>query len=97
MGITKLEELRANNANMGRLTVTTATGLSEDGSCYEDIYAFGARSFAIYNDQIEQVYDSGSEFERITAADYPDQLQLQPPRQTASRPAATTRVRSRKA
>jgi hypothetical protein len=71
MGITNLAQLR-DNANMGRLTVTTANGLSEDGSCYEDIYAFGARSFAIYNDQIEQVWDSGSEFERITAADYPD-------------------------
>jgi hypothetical protein len=71
MGITKLSEL-GDNANMGRLTVTTATGLSEDGSCYEAIYAFGARSFAIYNDQIEQVWDSGSEFEHITAAGYPE-------------------------
>jgi hypothetical protein len=66
MGINALSDLRE-NFNMGRLTVTTATGLREDGSCYEDIYAFGARSFAIYNDQIEQVWDSGSEFERKTA------------------------------
>jgi hypothetical protein len=71
MGIADLEGLR-NNANMGRLTVTTATGLRGDGSCYEAIYAFGARSFAIYNDQIEQVYDSGSDFERITAEADPE-------------------------
>jgi hypothetical protein len=32
-----------------------------------ELYAYGARSFSIYNDQIEQVYDSGSEFEDITA------------------------------
>ena len=36
MGISTLEELR-DNANMGRLTVTAATGLREDGSCYEEI------------------------------------------------------------
>lgn len=71
MGITDLAGLR-DNANMGRLTVTTATGLRDDGACYEAIYAFGARSFAIYNDKIEQVYDSGSEFERITADVNPD-------------------------
>ena len=65
-----LEALR-DNANMGRLNVTTATGLSEDGSCYEAIYAFGARSFAIYNDRVEQVYDSGSDFEDITAEALP--------------------------
>jgi hypothetical protein len=52
--------------------VTTATGLREDGSCYEAIYAYGARSFAIYNDQIEQVYDSGSDFEDITAEANPE-------------------------
>jgi hypothetical protein len=57
---------------MGRLTATTATGRNSSGTCFDEIYAFGARSFAIYNDQIEQVYDSGSDFERITAAVYPD-------------------------
>ena len=44
-GITDLNQLR-DNANMGRLNVTRATGLSEDGSCYEGIYAFGARSLS---------------------------------------------------
>jgi hypothetical protein len=71
MGIATLSQLR-DNANMGRLTVTTANGLREDGSCYEDIYAFGARSFSLWNAEIMQVWDSGSEFERITAEQYPD-------------------------
>jgi DNA-binding beta-propeller fold protein YncE len=65
-GITTLAQLR-DNANMGRLNVTKATGLRADGSCYEDIYAFGGRSFSIWSEAVEQVYDSGSDFERITA------------------------------
>ena len=72
MGISDLSQLR-DNANLGRLNVTTATGLRADGSCYEDIYAFGARSFSIYAaDSMKQVYDSGSDFERITAKVYPE-------------------------
>lgn len=71
MGITSLSQLR-DNANMGRLTVTSATGLREDGSCYEDIYAFGARSFSIWTADLEQVYDSGADYERITAEAFPD-------------------------
>lgn len=71
MGISTLSQLR-DNANLGRLTVTTANGLREDGSCYEDIYAFGARSFSIWNADLQQVWDSGSAFERITAERYPD-------------------------
>jgi hypothetical protein len=44
----------------------------EDTCVYSELFAYGARSFAIYNDQIEQVYDSGSDFEHITAEVNPD-------------------------
>ncbi|RKT43919.1 choice-of-anchor I family protein [Thiocapsa rosea] len=71
MGVTDLAGLRE-NINLGRLTVTTATGLRDDGSCYEDIYAFGARSFSIWSADLTQVYDSGADFERITADIYPE-------------------------
>ncbi|MFU8819999.1 MAG: choice-of-anchor I family protein [Gammaproteobacteria bacterium] len=71
MGISNLAQLR-DNANMGRLTVTRANGLRADGTCYEDIYAFGARSFSIWNADLQQVWDSGAEFERITAERYPE-------------------------
>jgi hypothetical protein len=57
---------------MGRLNTTTATGLREGGSCYENIYIYGTRSFSIWNEQVEQVFDSGSQLERITAEAYPD-------------------------
>jgi hypothetical protein len=47
-------------------------GLRADGSCYQDLYALGGRSFSIWSADGEQLYDSGAEFERITAAAYPD-------------------------
>ncbi|MRX43001.1 choice-of-anchor I family protein [Agromyces kandeliae] len=54
------------DADLGRLNVSTAMGLSEDGSCYEELYAFGSRSFSIWTTGGEQVFDSGEDFERIT-------------------------------
>jgi hypothetical protein len=76
MGIANLAQLRDNN-NMGRLNVTKENGLRttvEGAPCYEAIYAFGARSFAIWNQDLELVWDSGSEFERITAAINPPEF-----------------------
>ena len=66
-GIGTIAQLR-DNANLGRLNVTTATGLREDGSCFEEIHAFGARSFSIWNANLEQVFDSGGDFERQIAS-----------------------------
>ncbi|GAA1061665.1 choice-of-anchor I family protein [Agromyces bracchium] len=54
------------DADLGRLNVSTAMGLSADGSCYEELYAFGSRSFSIWTTGGEQVFDSGEDFERIT-------------------------------
>jgi hypothetical protein len=63
-------------SNLGRLTVTTALGANQNGN-FEQIYAFGSRSFSIWewNDQaktLNQVYDSGEDLERITAQRFPD-------------------------
>jgi choice-of-anchor I-like protein len=60
------------DADLGRLNVTTASGLRADGSCYERLYAFGARSFSIWTTDARQVYDSGDSFERVTAAANPE-------------------------
>lgn len=65
-GISTVEEL-AEDENLGRLTVSSSTGVNEDEDCYEDIYAFGARSFSIWNTEGDLVFDSGSEFERVIA------------------------------
>lgn len=59
------------DAELGRLNVSTASGLSADGTCYEQLHAFGSRSFSIWTTDGEQVWDSGSSFEEVTAAAAP--------------------------
>ena len=59
-----------NSKNLGRLTVTNATGDTDNDGDFDEIHVFGTRSFSIWNATTGQlVYDSGSDFERITAAD----------------------------
>ena len=60
-----------NNSNLGRLTVTKTLGNEDGDGDYDALYAFGARSFSIWNDKLELVFDSGEELERITAAAFP--------------------------
>jgi hypothetical protein len=58
------------NTNLGRLAVTGASGdLDADGD-YDQIHAFGARSFSVWNGATgAQIWDSGNELEWITAKD----------------------------
>jgi hypothetical protein len=60
------------NADLGRLNVTLEDGLRADGSCYEDLYAFGARSFSIWTADGELVFDSGDELEQVIARTVPE-------------------------
>jgi len=60
------EELQQDE-NLGRLNITTANGFDEDRGCLAEIYAYGARSFSIYTPGGDLVYDSGSDFEDVTA------------------------------
>jgi len=55
------------DADLGRLNVTIENGFNTDAGCYDELYAFGARSFSIWTTDGEQVFDSGDAFERITA------------------------------
>lgn len=69
------------NANLGRIKVITTLGVSgcpagslevsgqpTEGCVYEQLYSYGARSFSIFNGSTgELVFDSGSDFETITA------------------------------
>ncbi len=57
-----------NNANLGRLQLTNATGNTDADAQLEQIHALGARSFSIWNSNGVQIYDSGDELEQITAA-----------------------------
>ena len=57
--------------NLGRLRISTALGDDNNDGKFECLYAYGARSFSIWNENISLVYDSGSDFERITSVQIP--------------------------
>lgn len=58
--------------NLGRLKTTTATGDADGDGLVEQIHAYGSRSFSIWTSGGKQVFDSGSDFEWITASLIPD-------------------------
>lgn len=60
------------NAALGRLKTTTANGDIDNDGDYDVLYSYGARSFSIWSEKGELVYDSGADFENITAALIPD-------------------------
>ncbi len=53
---------------LGRLKVTTTEGDTDNDGVFESLYAFGARSFSIWDANGLQVYDSGDDFGRISAS-----------------------------
>lgn len=66
--------LNNDNGDIGRLLVTTFKGSTDgttDGSgTYSELYTYGARSFTIWDTNGAVVFDSGDDFERITASIY---------------------------
>lgn len=58
--------------DIGRLKVSTFKGANDqstDGSgTYDSLYTYGARSFTIWDQNGQVVFDSGDDFERITSA-----------------------------
>lgn len=54
--------------NLGRLKTTIANGDADNDGLYEQIYAYGARSFSIWSTNGQLVYDSGSEIAQRTLA-----------------------------
>lgn len=65
------EELQQEE-NLGRLKTTTANGDTDGDGKHEEIYAYGARSFSIWNASGELEYDSGNQIAQITAGLYPE-------------------------
>jgi len=60
------------DSNLGRLRITTTpnggrNGKNAAGQCNE-LWSFGARSFSIWNTDIQRVFDSGDDLERRTTA-----------------------------
>lgn len=60
-----------NNAALGRLQVTPATSARNSLGQLTELELIGARSFTIWADDGTRVFDSGADFERITAERYP--------------------------
>lgn len=61
-----------NNNDLGRLKTSTADGDYDGDGDVDAIYSFGARSFSIWDEFGNQVYDSGSDFEIFTSIALPD-------------------------
>ncbi|MFB2837786.1 choice-of-anchor I family protein [Floridanema evergladense] len=59
------------NANLGRLQLTNASGDIDGDGDFDRIEALGARSFSIWDEDAKLVFDSGDQLERITAAQVP--------------------------
>lgn len=60
------------SANLGRLKVTLANGDGDGDGYFEEIYAFGTRSFSVWSEDAQPVYDSGDAFEQAIAAQAPE-------------------------
>lgn len=58
----------ADKTLLGRLKVTTSMGDEDGDGDYDKLYSFGGRSFSIRDADGRMVFDSASDFERITAA-----------------------------
>lgn len=60
------------NENLGRLNVTNATGDDNKDGLFEKLYVYGTRSFSIWDEDFNLIWDSGSEFENQLAQIYPN-------------------------
>lgn len=57
---------------LGRLNFSNIDGDTDGDGDIDVLHSFGARSFSIYDSSGNQIYDSGSDFERITAELVPE-------------------------
>ncbi|MGB3311962.1 MAG: choice-of-anchor I family protein [Nodosilinea sp.] len=53
--------------NLGRLNITTALGDTDGDGDFDELYSFGGRSFSIWDESGNLVYDSGDDIANITA------------------------------
>jgi hypothetical protein len=65
------EAILKEDANLGRLVVSQQFGDTDGDGDIDQLYSFGSRSFSIWSTDGEQVFDSGDDFEQITAEAYP--------------------------
>lgn len=56
---------------LGRLQVSTIGADSDNNGSVDKLMSFGTRSFSIWDSDGLSIYDSGSQFAKLTARDYP--------------------------
>ncbi|MCC9655497.1 choice-of-anchor I family protein [Rhodopirellula halodulae] len=57
---------------LGRLTISNIDGDTDGDGNFDQLFAFGGRSFTIFNSAGDVVFDSGDQFEQLTAQLVPD-------------------------
>ena len=71
--LAELQSQLADDAQLGRLKFSTVDGDIDGDGLIEELHAFGGRSFSIYDAETgAQVFDSGDDFEVITANVIPE-------------------------
>jgi DNA-binding beta-propeller fold protein YncE len=60
--------------NIGRLNITSSQGDVDGDGDYDALYTLGGRSFSIWGEDGNLVFDSGSMLERITSMAFPDRF-----------------------
>ena len=83
-------------AGIGKLKVSSFMGNTDGDADYDQLYSFGARSFAIRSPEGELVFDSGDDLEELIKASVPQPSSTPAARTTRWTTAATTRARSLK-
>lgn len=58
---------RINDEELGRLKISIANALDDSSDSITTLQSYGARSFSIWNEQGQQVFDSASDIAKITA------------------------------
>lgn len=57
---------------LGRLGVSTIDGDLDGDGDYDELFSYGSRTFTIWDENGSMVFDSGDDFEQITALVFPD-------------------------
>ncbi|SEJ29997.1 40-residue YVTN family beta-propeller repeat-containing protein [Azotobacter beijerinckii] len=64
------------NANLGRLNVSSIDGDTDGDGDYDALYSYGGRSFSIFDAEGNLVFDSGDDFEQIIASLHPESFNI---------------------
>lgn len=63
-----------NEDSLGRMNITTTLGDTDGDGDYDELYAYGARSFSIWDENLNLVWDSEAQIGQQVFAQYPAQF-----------------------